>query len=187
MAHDVLDHDHCPVHNHAEIERTEREQVRGNVVQIEQNRGEQQCERDGHRNDEGSSDVAKEDEQNDRHQDDAFGQVMKNGLGGELYEIASVQKRNNLHAGRKNAVVQIMNLLMKSLEHFVCFCALAKKHDAFHNIPVVHDNTVFGVDRLTDLAQPNLRAFVDGGDVPDANWGAILSLQQRLSDLARHW
>src|SRR5208283_1006145 len=76
-----------------------------------------------------------------------------------------------------------MNLLMESLEHFVCFRALPKKNDAFDNIPVVNDHTVFGVDRLTDLAQPNLRAFVDGGDIPDANWGAVLSPKQRLADL----
>src|SRR5208283_1928062 len=77
-----------------------------------------------------------------------------------------------------------MNLLMESLEHFVCFRALPKKNDAFDNIPVVNDHTVFGVDRLTDLAQPNLRAFVDGGDIPDANWGAVLSPKQRLADLS---
>ena len=43
VAQDVLDHDDRAVDDHAEIERAQREQVRGNVAQIEQNRGEQQA------------------------------------------------------------------------------------------------------------------------------------------------
>ena len=46
VAQDVLNHHHRAIHHHAEIERAQREQVCGNMAQIEQDRGEQQSERE---------------------------------------------------------------------------------------------------------------------------------------------
>ena len=57
MADDVLDHHHCAVHHHAEIERAQREQVRWNVAQIKTYRSEEQRKRDRDRNDERAANI----------------------------------------------------------------------------------------------------------------------------------
>ena len=60
--------------------------------------GEQQRKRNGQRHDQRAAHVAQEQEQNDRHQDDAFGQVVQHRVGGEVHQVAAVQERHDLHA-----------------------------------------------------------------------------------------
>ena len=65
VADDVFDHDDGAVDHHAEVERAEREQVGGDVAEIEADGGEEQSERDGEGDDEGAAQVAEEEEQDD--------------------------------------------------------------------------------------------------------------------------
>ena len=66
MAHDVLHHHHRAIHDHAEIERAERQQVRRNMSQVETDRGEQQRKRNGQSDDQRAADIAQKQEQDDR-------------------------------------------------------------------------------------------------------------------------
>ena len=108
MADDVLHHHHRAFHHHAEIERAQREQVGGNVVQVQADRGEQQRERNGQRHDQRAAGVAQEQEQDQRHQHDAFGQVVQHRVGGEVHQVAAVEERNDLHARRQDVLVQLV-------------------------------------------------------------------------------
>ena len=63
VAHDVLHHHHRAFHHHAEIQRAQRQQVRGNVAQVETDGREQQRERNGQRDDERAAHVAQEEKQ----------------------------------------------------------------------------------------------------------------------------
>ena len=79
--------------------RPEREQVGGNMPHVQTNRGEQQRERNGQGDDQRAADVAQQQEQHKRHQDEAFGEVVQNGMGGEVNQVAAVDERNDLHPG----------------------------------------------------------------------------------------
>ena len=102
VADDVFDHDDRAVDDHAEVERAEREQVGGNVAQVEADGGEEQRERHGERDDERAAHVAEEEEQDDDDEDDALGQVLEHGVGGVVEQIAAIEERNDLDAGRKD-------------------------------------------------------------------------------------
>ena len=62
MANDVLDHHHGAVDDHAEVQRSQRKQVGGNVVQVETGSGKQQRERNGAGNDECAAHIAEEEQ-----------------------------------------------------------------------------------------------------------------------------
>ena len=60
-------------------------------------------------------DIAQEQEQNDDDQDDAFGQVVQHGVGGEMHQVAAIEERNDLHAGGQNVVVQLLHFGVNGL------------------------------------------------------------------------
>ena len=96
------------VDDHAEVERTEREQVGGNVAQVKTDGGEEQCKRNGERDDDRAANIPKKEEQNDDDEDDAFGEVMQDRVRGVVQQIAAVEERNDLHAMRQNVVVELV-------------------------------------------------------------------------------
>ena len=89
------------------------------MPQIQTQRREQKRERNGERYDQCPANVAKEDEQNDRDQDDSLGQVMEHGMRGQMDQVASVQVRNDLHTGRKKMIVEEVDLFMQRGEDVV--------------------------------------------------------------------
>src|SRR5215467_2965926 len=103
---DVFHHDHRSVHDHAEIQRSEREQVRGNVPQIETDRGEKQREWNGQGHDERAPGVPEEDEEDNNHQHHAFAEVVQHGVSGVVDQVVAVQVRRDFHAFRQNLLVQ---------------------------------------------------------------------------------
>ena len=105
QAHDVLDHHHRAFHDHAEIERAERQQIRRNSADLQANGGEQECERNGQRDDERAADVAEEDQQNHRYQNDSLGQIVQHRVGGEVHQIAAVEEWDDGDARREHAMV----------------------------------------------------------------------------------
>ena len=62
VAYDVFDHHHRAIDHHAKIQRAERQQVGGNVPQVQTDRRKQQRERNGRRNDQRAPDIAEEQE-----------------------------------------------------------------------------------------------------------------------------
>ena len=77
VTEDVFHHDHRAVDDHAEIERSQRKQVRRDVTKIEKNRGEQQREGNRQRHDEGAAEVAEEQEENHHHERDTHTRLCK--------------------------------------------------------------------------------------------------------------
>ena len=158
--HDVLDHHHGAFHDHAEVERAQRQQIRRNVPQVEADGGEQQRERNGQRDDQRAADIAQEDEQDHRNQDDAFGQVVHHRAGGQMQEVAAVEERNDLHAGRKNVIVQLLHLGVDRLERGIRVGALPQQHDARHHVVVVEDLPVRAVNGPAELAEPDFGSLL---------------------------
>ena len=102
MADDVLDHDHRAVDDHAEVQRAEREQIGGNVAQIQADGGEQQSEGNGERDDDSAAHIAEEEKQDDDDEDDAFAEVVQHRVGGVVEQVAAIEEGNDLDAGRKD-------------------------------------------------------------------------------------
>ena len=96
VAHDVLDHHHRSIHHHSEIQRAQRQQVRGNALELQTRRGEQKRKRDGQGDDDGSADIPQKQKQNDDDQNDALGEVVQHGMRREVHQIAAVDERDDL-------------------------------------------------------------------------------------------
>ena len=88
VAQDVFHHHHAAVHHHTEIQRPQRKQIRGNVPQVQQDRGEQQGKRDRQSDNEGAAYVSQKEAKNKDDQNDAFGQVVQYGVGGVAQQVA---------------------------------------------------------------------------------------------------
>ena len=56
--------------------------------------------------------------------------------------------------------VQLLHLVVNAVQRGVGFGAFAQQHDAFDHVVVVDDLAVRAVNRLADLAQPDLRALL---------------------------
>ena len=61
------------------------------------------------------------------HQDDAFGEVVQHRVGGVVHQIAAVDERNDLHAGRQNVVVQLLDLRVKPFQRRLRIGAFAQR------------------------------------------------------------
>ena len=80
MADDVFDHDDGAFDDHSEIQSSKRKQIGGNMAQVETNRSEEEGKGDGGGNNEGAADVAEKQEEDDRDEDHAFGEVVEDGV-----------------------------------------------------------------------------------------------------------
>src|SRR5262249_18259375 len=174
QADDVLHHDDGAFDDHPEVERAERQQVGGNVAQVEADRRKQQRERNGEGDDQRAADVAEKEEQDHRHQDDAFGEVVHHRMRGEVEQIAAIQVWHDPDAGRQQVVVQLLDFRVDRVERRIGVGALSHQHDAGDHVVVVEDVPVEAMYRLPELTEPDLRSLVDGRDVPDAKSGAVL-------------
>ena len=101
MANDVFHHDDGAVDHHAEVESAEREQVCGNVREIEADCGEEQRKRNGERDDDRAACVAEEEKEDDDDEDDAFGEVVQHRVGGVVEQFAAIEEGDDLDAGRQ--------------------------------------------------------------------------------------
>ena len=103
LAEDVLDHHHGAVHQDAEVDRADRQQVGGNVLQVQADEGEEQRQRNRHGHDQPGAQVVEEEDQDHDDQQHAAQQVVLDGAGGERHEVAAIVERVDLHvlaAGR---------------------------------------------------------------------------------------
>src|SRR5208283_547023 len=125
MANDVFDHDHRAVHDHSEIQRAEREKVGWNLAQVEPYGRKEQGERNGERDDEGRPSVAEKEEEDDRHQNHPFRQVVQHRVRRVVKQIAAVQHGHDRHAGRQNAVIELVHFLVDCIKRGLLFRAFA--------------------------------------------------------------
>ena len=145
MAHDVFHHDDRAVHHHAEIQRAQRQQIRGNVTQVEADGSKQQRKRNRQRDDERAAHIAQKQEQNDHDQNDSFGQVVQHRVRRVVHQIAAIQIRNDLHARRQDVHRSAaIDLGVDRLQRGGGVRALAQKHDSFDHVIVVDDSV--GID-----------------------------------------
>src|ERR1700752_3322423 len=100
-----------------------------------------------------------------------------------MNKVATVKKRGDFHARRKNLVIQLPDLLVDGDERFVGVRALAKENDAFHNVLVIQDGAVGAVDGPADLAEAYSWCLCDARNIFHANRRAILRFDNRARDV----
>ena len=105
--------------------------------------------------------------------------LCKHGVGGQMNQVAAVEERDHLHAGRKNAVVQLLHFLVDRHERRVGLGALAQQHDAGDHVVVIDDLSIRQVPRPRELAQPDLGALLHHGDIAHPQRGAVLGGEHR--------
>jgi hypothetical protein len=76
-----------------------RQKIGGNMAQVQPDRGKEQREWNGKRDDEGRANVEKKQEQDHADQNHSFRQVVHHGAGGVVEEIAAIEHGNDFHAG----------------------------------------------------------------------------------------
>ncbi len=116
-------------------------------------------------------------------QDKALGQVVQHGVGGVVHQVAAIEKRHDLHARRQDVVVQLLDFSWIAFSVGSASAPLRKQHDAFHHVVVVDDLAVRAPDGFADLAQPDLGALLDRGDIADAQRRSVLRLEDNLADV----
>ena len=80
LAEDVLHHHHRAVHQDAEVDRADRQQVGGRALQVEADEREQQRQRNGGRDDQAGAQVVQEEDQHHDHEHHAAQQVSLHDL-----------------------------------------------------------------------------------------------------------
>src|SRR5262249_15355123 len=146
---------------------------------------EEQRERNRQSDDQRSTNVAQEREQNQTDKNDSFGQIVQHRVRGQVDQIATVQVRNDLYAGRKEVFIQEVDFFVQRLQNGIRVGAFAEEHDAGNDVVIVHNLTLFVMDRFAHLPQANLGAGRDQRDIADANRSSVLRLEHRHSDVGR--
>ena len=108
------------------------------MFQVKTDRREQQGERNGERDDDGAAHVTQEEHQDDDDQNDAFGEVVQHGVGGEMDEVAAVEEGNNLDALGQNVAVQLLHLGLERFERRIGVRSLLQQDCALDYVRVVN-------------------------------------------------
>src|SRR5579863_1101224 len=149
------------------------------MTQVQAYGGKKQREGNRQRHDDGAAHVAERNQQDQDYQDDAFGQVVQYGVGGEVHEFAAVDEGDQFHARRENVGVQILDLLVDIHERLVGFSALAQQHNSGDYVLIVDDLAVFAPDRSSELSQPDLGALRHHSNVLHTQRRAIFRRNDR--------
>ena len=183
MAHDVFHHDYSAIHHHAEIERAQRQKVGGNALYVEAGGGKEKRKRNREGDDDRAAHVAQKDKQNEHHQDDAFGEVVQHGVGGEFEEIAAVDQRNQLHARGQDVIVHLLDLGVEPAKRLIGVGAFTKKRDPGNNVRAIDQLPILMANGAGELSQANFRALRDHGNILDMDRRTVLAQNDGVFDV----
>src|SRR5215510_6964189 len=170
MTEDVFDHYHRRVHDDAEINCANRQEIRRVAPRIHDQHTEEQRDRYCCRHDDRTSQITEEDKLDDEDQDDPEHNVVYHGLSGDVDQVAPVIEGLDLDACRKQpGVVDLVNFRRDSLDYLDRVFATPHQHDAFNDV----------------------RVCVAPGDaqplgVPDFSLGDIFQINRGSSGLREH-
>src|ERR1700733_7534043 len=177
LADDCFHHHHRAVDHHSEVQCSQGEKVGRNVAQIEKDGREQQGERNGERDNEGSTNIEQKQEKDDADQKHAFGQIVHHRVQGEMEQIAAIQHRHHLHPGRQDSVVQLIDFLMNTCERGLFLGTFAHQDAALDHIRLVDNHTVFHVIGPSHVTQTDFRTLHHLRNILDTKGGTGLGFQ----------
>ena len=155
----------------------------GNLREVQADGGEQQREWDGERDDERAARIAEEEKEDDGDEQETFGEIVQYGVRGEMHQLAAVEEGDNLHAGREDMFVELLDFGVNADEGLVGVGAFAKQDDAFDDVIIVNYFSIFAVNGLADLSEADFGALGDRGDILHAEGRAVLRFDDGLLDV----
>ncbi len=171
---DVLDHHDRAVHQDAEVDGADRQQIRGDVLEVETDEREQEREWDGGCDDQPRSDVVEKEDQHDDHEHDAAEEVVLDGARGQGYEVAAIVIRPDLYVLGQHMFVQVARTRFHPLENGLRLLARTHEDDPFHRIIALVEAELSEARRVADL---------DGRDILHEDGDAVLHRQHDVGDV----
>ena len=110
LAEDILHHEDRAIHQDAEIDRADGEQIGRGVLQVEADEGEQQRQRNGDGDDQAGAEVVEEEDQDHDDQQHAAQQVVLHDLRGQRDQVAAVVEGNDLDVLGQDLLVELLGL-----------------------------------------------------------------------------
>ncbi len=177
----VLDDDHRPVNDQAEVERSQAHEVGRDPILHHAGNGHQHGERDDRRGDQCGAQVAEQRKQHHDHQQRAFDQVRADRGDGAIDECGAVVDRRRDHSLRK-ARIDLLQSGRGATRNRAAVLADQHEHRAKHDLAAVLGRRagaqLASLHDLCHLAQPDRHAVAMG----DHDVAKLLG----CTDLARH-
>ena len=101
----------------------------------------------------GAADVAEKQKQDDHHQGHALAQIVQDGFGGGMDQVAAVKVRDDLHARRQHVTIHQIHLFVQGGQGLFRIRSFAQQHDALHHVIVVHHLAVLAVHDFAQFSQ----------------------------------
>jgi hypothetical protein len=130
VAEDVFDHDHGRVDDDAEIDGTDRQQIRILPLQHQQDNREKQRKWNVYADDDRAAQITQEYPLDEEHQQAAEDQILQHGVGGYIHEAGAIVVRHNFDARRqRTVVVHIVDHRTDARHHIVSVIGAAHDDD----------------------------------------------------------
>src|SRR3954470_20431855 len=100
-----------------------------------------------------------------------------------MHKVAAIEKRHYLYAGRQKMIVEVIDLRVQGLEHRVSVRAFPQENDAFDNVLVIDNHSVFPVDRLCHLPEPDFWSLGNEGKIAHHDRCATLRFKNSSPDV----
>ena len=135
MAVDILHHDHGGIHQQAEIQSTQAEQIGALAAHQHEQDGEEEGEGNGRRNHHRATEIAQEQPLDDQDEQHTLDDVLHHRLGGDLHQILAVIDRHDAHARRQHAAgIDPRHLGLHAMDGGQGLLATAHQHGGQHHI-----------------------------------------------------
>ena len=174
VTHDVFHHDHRRIHNHAKVDRAQRDQVGRHMEVLHVDERHAQCQRNHRRHNGRRTQVAQEHEQDSQYQRNAHHQRVFHRAHGDVEQHLAVVERLDLDVLRQDAVVQLGNLVAHLGQHLGGIGVALEQHDAFHHVGLV---VVLHHAQALHVADFHL------GNVTHAHRHAVVGVDHHVADV----
>ena len=153
------------------------------MTQVQTDGSEQKRERNCQRDNQRAANIAKENKQNQRDENDAFGQVVQHGMSGEMHQITAVKMGNNLNSWRQKMAIQKFHFFMQRRKYRVAVRTLAQQHHARNDIAAVDHLRFVQVNGLRHLSQADSAALFDDCDIANPHRSSVLRLDYGCANI----
>src|SRR5262245_30096871 len=135
MSKNVLHHDDAGIDDETEINCPNREKVGGFSPQHQDAHCEGEGERNSRRHDEGAAQISQKNPLNEKNQNHAEDQVEKDGVGGQVNEVAAIVNAFDPHARRENSRrIDLLDFFFNATDRRQALLAASHQHDSLYDI-----------------------------------------------------
>ncbi|OAV67458.1 hypothetical protein Barb4_02461 [Bacteroidales bacterium Barb4] len=173
-------HHNRAVHQYAEVHRSQRKQVGGNIGQVHQDESNEQRQGNGDGNKQCAPPAAEENNQDGNHQYHSEEQGVRNGVQGCIHQICPVHEGVDFHAFGQDFAVEFINGFVHFRQYLRGVLIAQHLDDAFHAVGIIAD----GVDKAQDAFAFEVAVF-QGADVAQVNRHTVHGLYDDVRHVAK--